>query len=156
MDLKDEVNDQSLDDATKTDVSTNDKCTNDVTKDEISSPDVTEIKDIPVTDADCKEVSPTEPAADGVKDSEQAATQETNGTLAESEIPAQDAEIENTAEIAQKSESRTETENSEEHTASQVSESNLEPTSNGHMSEKQERLFSNIDLGFDLDLNKLF
>lgn len=156
MDLKDEINDQSLDDVTKTDVATNDKCTNDVTKDEISSPDVTETKDIPVTDADCKEVSPTEAVADGVNDSEQAATQETNGTPAESEIPAQDAEIENTSEIAQKSESRTETENSEEHTASQVSESNLEPTSNGHMSEKQERLFSNVDLEFDLDLNKLF
>ena len=141
MDLKDEITDQSLDDITKTDVSTNDKCTNDVTKDEITSPDVTETKDKPVTDADVKEV--TETVADGVNDSAQgdseAAILETNGTPAESEIPAQDAEIE--TKIAQKSESRTETENSEEHTVSQASESNLEQTSNGHMSIKQERLF---------------
>ena len=141
MDLKDEITDQSLDDITKTDVSTNDKCTNDVTKDEITSPDVTETKDIPVTDADVKEV--TETVADGVNDSAQgdseAAILEANGTPAESEIPALDAEIE--TKIAQKSESRTETDHSEEHTVSQASESNLEQTSNGHMSIKQERLF---------------
>lgn len=138
MDLKDEITDQSLDDITKTDVSTNDKCTNDVTKDEITSPDVTETIDKPVTDADVKEV--TETVADGVNDSAQgdseAAILETNGTPAESEIPAQDAEIE--TKIAQKSESRTETDNSEEHTVSQASESNLEQTSNGHMSIKQD------------------
>ena len=141
MDLKDEITDLSLDDITKTDVSTNDKCTNDVTKDEITSPDVTETIDKPVTDAAVKEV--TETVADGVNDSAQgdseAAILETNGTPAESEIPAKDAEIE--TKIAQKSESRTETDNSEEHTVSQASESNLEQTSNGHMSIKQERLF---------------
>ena len=141
MDLKDEITDQSLDDITKTDVSTNDKCTNDVTKDEITSPDVTETIDIPVTDTDVKEVSET--VADGVNDSAQgdskAAILETNGTPAESKISAQDAEIE--TKIAQKSESRTETDNSEEHTVSQASESNLEQTSNSHISIKQERLF---------------
>ena len=68
--------------------------------------------------------------------------------------PVQDAEIEKTTEIAQKSESRTETENSEKHTASQVSESNLEPTSKGHMSEKQEQLFSNVDLELNLSFPK--
>ena len=134
MDLKDEIKDQSLDDVTITDVSTNDKCTNDVTKDEITSADVTETK------ADNKEVSLTEPVADGVKDPEQAPTEEPNGTSAGAEITAHDAEIEITSKIAQKSE--TETENSEEHTVSKESGSNqLEQISNGHMSEKQERLF---------------
>ena len=119
MDLKDEVNDQSLDDVTNNDVSTNNTCTN----------DVTETNDI--TDADSKEVSVATPIVESGEDLEQAANQETNETPAESEPLQQDVEIENTA--------KTETENSEEHTASQASESNLEPKSNGHMSEKQER-----------------
>ena len=129
MDLKDEVNDQSLDDVTNNDVSTNNTCTNDVTGDEIKLTDVTETNDI--TDADKKEVSVATPIVESGEDLEQAANQETNEKPAESEPPQQDVEIENTA--------KTETENSEEHTASQASESNLEPKSNGHMSEKQER-----------------
>jgi len=136
MDLKDEVNDQSLDDVTNNDVSTNNTCTNDVTGDEIKLTDVTETNDI--TDADNKEVSVATPIVESGEDLEQAANQETNEKPAESEPPQQDVEIENTAKIAQKSESQTETENSEEHTASQASESNLEPKSNGHMSEKQD------------------
>jgi len=136
MDLKDEVNDQSLDDVTNNDVSTNNTCTNDVTGDEIKLTDVTETNDI--TDADNKEVSVATPIVESGEDLEKAANQETNEKPAESEPPQQDVEIENTAKIAQKSESQTETENSEEHTASQASESNLEPKSNGHMSEKQD------------------
>lgn len=132
MDLKDEINDQLLDDVTKTDdVSTNDKCTNDVTKDEIRS------------DVDNNEVSLTEAIEQGVADSDQAASQGINGTSAESETPAEDVEIDNIAKVAQKSESQTETENSEEHnTVSQESESNLEPTSNSHISDKQDDVIS--------------
>ena len=140
MDLKDEVNDQSLDGVTKNDVSTENTCTNDVTgdaTDDVTPTDVTETND--VTDADKKEVSATPDEGD----LEQAPNQEANGEQTESE---KNIEIENTATtIAQKSE----TENSEEHTASQISESNIEPKSNGHVSEKQERFFLSFDLEFD-------